>query len=215
MEIQRLWILLRLSVLDRTCQRPTSSRQHLHCWRQTLQLRGSVVPAKFSASGIHVISFQNNMDCDVYVRKNLYANVVLSCGTYMFQEVLERMTQELTASAPSAMKIKVSLLAPNPSVAPQCCCSPRLASSQTVTPHCRRCYASVARKCCSHPSFEPQDYNYDCIFRKSDLHAGGPLPSHPNTSLIRWMPAARVCESVERGSGLCQTTLTMTICVCF
>merc|ERR1712211_51560 len=38
---------------------------------------------------------------------DLYANVVLSCGTTMFQGIGERMTKELTALAPSTMKIKV------------------------------------------------------------------------------------------------------------
>ena len=57
------------------------------------------VPAKFSASGIHVTSFQSNMESDVYSRKNLYVNVVLSGGTNMFKR-FERMTKELTASFP-------------------------------------------------------------------------------------------------------------------
>ena len=37
------------------------------------------------ASGIHDTSFQSNMKCDVDIRKDLYANVVLSGGTTMFQ----------------------------------------------------------------------------------------------------------------------------------
>ena len=45
--------------------------------------------------------------CDVDLRKDLYANVVLSGGTTMFQGIGERMTKELTALAPSTMKIKV------------------------------------------------------------------------------------------------------------
>lgn len=45
--------------------------------------------------------------CDVDIRKDLYANVVLSGGTTMFQGIGERMTKELTALAPSTMKIKV------------------------------------------------------------------------------------------------------------
>merc|ERR1712194_814988 len=39
--------------------------------------------------------------------KDLYANVVLSGGTTMFAGIGERMTKELTALAPSTMKIKV------------------------------------------------------------------------------------------------------------
>merc|ERR1712156_855263 len=59
------------------------------------------------ASGIHDTSFQSIMKCDVDIRKDLYANVVLSGGTTMFAGIGERMTKELTALAPSTMKIKV------------------------------------------------------------------------------------------------------------
>jgi actin-related protein len=59
------------------------------------------------ASGVHDTCFQSIMKCDVDIRKDLYANVVLSGGTTMFEGVGERMTKELTALAPSTMKIKV------------------------------------------------------------------------------------------------------------
>jgi len=59
------------------------------------------------ASGIHDTTFQSIMKCDVDIRKDLYANVVLSGGTTMFDGIGERMTKELTALAPSTMKIKV------------------------------------------------------------------------------------------------------------
>jgi actin beta/gamma 1 len=59
------------------------------------------------ASGIHDTTFQSIMKCDVDVRKDLYANVVLSGGTTMFSGIGERMAKELTALAPSTMKIKV------------------------------------------------------------------------------------------------------------
>jgi len=58
-------------------------------------------------SGIHDTTFQSIMKCDVDIRKDLYANVVLSGGTTMFTGIGERMTKELTALAPSTMKIKV------------------------------------------------------------------------------------------------------------
>ena len=45
--------------------------------------------------------------CGVDIRKDLYVNVVLSSGTTMFQEIGERMTNELTTLATSTMKIKV------------------------------------------------------------------------------------------------------------
>ena len=66
--------------------------------------------ASFSAkeaSGIHDTSFLGLTKHDAGIRKNLYANVLLSCGTSMFHEILERMTKELTASAPFTMKSKV------------------------------------------------------------------------------------------------------------
>merc|ERR1712146_499926 len=59
------------------------------------------------ASGIHDTTFQSIMKCDVDIRKDLYSNVVLSGGTTMFAGIGERMTKELTALAPSTMKIKV------------------------------------------------------------------------------------------------------------
>ncbi len=59
------------------------------------------------ASGVHDCTFQTIMKCDVDIRKDLYANIVLSGGTTMFPGIGERMTKELTALAPSTMKIKV------------------------------------------------------------------------------------------------------------
>jgi len=59
------------------------------------------------ASGIHDCTFQTIMKCDVDIRRDLYANVVLSGGTTMFPGIAERMTKELTALAPSTMKIKI------------------------------------------------------------------------------------------------------------
>merc|ERR1712187_671902 len=59
------------------------------------------------ACGIHDTTFQSINKCDIDIRKDLYSNVVLSGGTTMFQGMGERMTRELTALAPSTMKIKV------------------------------------------------------------------------------------------------------------
>merc|ERR1711879_347882 len=47
------------------------------------------------------------MKCDVDIRKDLYGNVVLSGGTTMFPGIADRMQKELTALAPSTMKIKI------------------------------------------------------------------------------------------------------------
>ena len=59
------------------------------------------------ASGIHDTLFQTIMKCDVDIRKDLYANIVLSGGTTMFSQIAERLTKEIVALAPSTMKIKV------------------------------------------------------------------------------------------------------------
>jgi len=59
------------------------------------------------ASGVHDCTFQTIMKCDVDIRRDLYANIVMSGGTTMFTGIAERMTKELTALAPSTMKIKV------------------------------------------------------------------------------------------------------------
>ena len=47
------------------------------------------------------------MKCDVDIRKDLYANTVLSGGTTMYAGIADRMTKELTQQAPSTMKIKI------------------------------------------------------------------------------------------------------------
>jgi len=59
------------------------------------------------ASGIHECTFMTIMKCDVDIRKDLYANIVLSGGTTMFPGIAERMTKELVALAPSSMKVKI------------------------------------------------------------------------------------------------------------
>jgi hypothetical protein len=51
--------------------------------------------------------FNAIMKCDVDIRKDLYANVVLAGGATMFPGLAERLQKELTALAPAAMKVKV------------------------------------------------------------------------------------------------------------
>ncbi|KAH0472298.1 MAG: uncharacterized protein KVP18_004865 [Porospora cf. gigantea A] len=53
------------------------------------------------AKGIHVVSFNSIMKCDMDIRKDLYANIVLSGGTTMYEGIGERMTKDITALAPS------------------------------------------------------------------------------------------------------------------
>eukprot|EP00803_Ostreobium_quekettii_P009802 evm.model.scf_52.18 EVM.evm.TU.scf_52.18 scf_52:155356-157648(+) len=59
------------------------------------------------AVGIHDTCFNSIMRCDLDIRKDLYMNIVLSGGTTMFPGIADRMSKELTALAPSSMKIKV------------------------------------------------------------------------------------------------------------
>jgi actin len=58
-------------------------------------------------AGIHETTYNSIMKCDVDIRKDLYANIVLSGGTTMFPGIADRMTKEITALAPSSMKVKV------------------------------------------------------------------------------------------------------------
>jgi len=58
-------------------------------------------------TGIHECTYNSIMKCDVDIRKDLYANTVLSGGTTMFPGIADRMQKEITALAPSTMKIKV------------------------------------------------------------------------------------------------------------
>jgi len=59
------------------------------------------------AAGVHQTTFNSIMKCDVDIRKDLYANIVLSGGTTMFNGIGERMDKEIIALAPPTMKIKV------------------------------------------------------------------------------------------------------------
>ena len=59
------------------------------------------------AGGIHETVYTSINKCDIDVRKDLYANVVLSGGTTMFTGLPERLQKELTNLAPNAVKVKV------------------------------------------------------------------------------------------------------------
>jgi actin beta/gamma 1 len=59
------------------------------------------------AAGIDQTTYNSIMKTDVDVRKELYGNIVLSGGTTMFPGIAERMQKEITALAPSSMKVKI------------------------------------------------------------------------------------------------------------
>ncbi|XP_059280063.1 actin-like isoform X5 [Lycium ferocissimum] len=59
------------------------------------------------ATGIHVKAYNSIMRCNADIRNDLFSNIVLSGGSTMFPGIAERMRKEITALAPSHMKIKV------------------------------------------------------------------------------------------------------------
>jgi actin-related protein len=57
--------------------------------------------------GIHKLTFASIMKCDVDIRKDLYANIVMSGGTTMFNNIENRLKKEMTSLAPQSMSIKI------------------------------------------------------------------------------------------------------------
>jgi len=57
--------------------------------------------------GIHRLTFDSIMKCDVDIRRDLYKNIVMSGGTTMFNGIPERLEKEMKALAPQGMDIKV------------------------------------------------------------------------------------------------------------
>ncbi|XP_028662835.1 actin, cytoplasmic 3 isoform X1 [Erpetoichthys calabaricus] len=57
--------------------------------------------------GIHETTFNSIMKCDIDIRRDLYSNIVLSGGTTMYPGISERMQKEITAMAPSSIKVKI------------------------------------------------------------------------------------------------------------
>jgi len=57
--------------------------------------------------GVHQLTFQSIMKCDVDIRKDLYANTVMSGGTTMFKQVDQRLKDELDKLSPQTMTVKI------------------------------------------------------------------------------------------------------------
>ena len=62
---------------------------------------------KMDCDGIHKITFDSILECDVDLQKDLFRNVVLSGGCTMFQGIDDRFQKELISLAPPNTKIKV------------------------------------------------------------------------------------------------------------
>jgi len=59
------------------------------------------------SAGVHRLTFDSIMKCDVDIRRDLYKNIVMSGGTTMFTGIPERLEKEIKAQAPQGMDIKV------------------------------------------------------------------------------------------------------------
>merc|ERR1712061_386842 len=61
------------------------------------------------SDGIHKLIYESIQKCDVDldIGKNCYSNTVLSGGSTMFTGIDTRLNKEITALAPSAVKIKI------------------------------------------------------------------------------------------------------------
>ncbi|CAL4092943.1 unnamed protein product [Meganyctiphanes norvegica] len=59
------------------------------------------------SAGIHEYVYKSIMKCDIDIRKDLYANIVMSGGSTMYPGVADRMQKEVTNMAPSTIKIKI------------------------------------------------------------------------------------------------------------
>merc|ERR1719317_498736 len=59
------------------------------------------------SKGIHQLTFDSIMKCDIDIRKDLYKNTVLSGGTTMFPFIEDRLQNEIKALAPAGNDIKI------------------------------------------------------------------------------------------------------------
>ncbi|CAL4148267.1 unnamed protein product [Meganyctiphanes norvegica] len=59
------------------------------------------------SAGIHEVGFTSIMKCDIDIRKDLFANIVMSGGTTMYPGLADRMQKEITQLAPSTLKVKI------------------------------------------------------------------------------------------------------------
>merc|ERR1739847_64111 len=59
------------------------------------------------SAGIHEACYNSIMKCNSDIRRDLYANIVLSGGSTMYPGIADRMHKEITSLAPPTMKIKI------------------------------------------------------------------------------------------------------------
>ncbi|XP_066979736.1 actin-2, muscle-specific-like [Macrobrachium rosenbergii] len=59
------------------------------------------------SAGVHEVVHQSIMRCDIDIRKDLLANIVMSGGSTMYAGIADRMQKEITGLAPSTIKVKI------------------------------------------------------------------------------------------------------------
>jgi len=59
------------------------------------------------SEGIHKLTYDSIMKCDVDTRRAFYKNIVLSGGSTMFPNLSERLKKEIVALAPASIKVQV------------------------------------------------------------------------------------------------------------
>merc|ERR1712087_597651 len=59
------------------------------------------------SAGVHKLTFDSIMKCDVDIRRDLYANTVMSGGTTMFKQIDQRLKDELDKLSPQTMTVKI------------------------------------------------------------------------------------------------------------
>merc|ERR1719278_537975 len=59
------------------------------------------------SDGIHKLTNESIMKCDMNIPRDMYSNIVLSGGTTMFPNIDVRLTKEMTALAPAHFKVKI------------------------------------------------------------------------------------------------------------
>jgi len=57
--------------------------------------------------GLHEMIYNSIMRCDVDIRNDLYANIVLTGGSTMFPGIVDRLQKEVTSLAQATMNIKI------------------------------------------------------------------------------------------------------------
>merc|ERR1712083_1167657 len=59
------------------------------------------------SEGIHKLTYNSIMKCDVDIRRDLYGNTVLSGGSTMFPGIDVRLTKEMKQLAPASIKVRI------------------------------------------------------------------------------------------------------------